>query len=249
MYNELIFRPLYNILVFIMNSVPGADLGIAVILFTVVVRLVLFPLSKSALMTQARMKEIEPLSNEIKLKYANDKQTQALKVMQLYKEKNIKPFSGVFLLLIQIPILIGIISVFYKIVPEVKPEYLYSFISIPHIKATLLGLDLTCKSLILALITAVAQFLQLYFSITARQQRGLPKPTNTSDISSQIAYSMNTQMKYIFPVIAFVSTYWIIPKSFPGAAAVIAIYWIVTSLFTLFQELYISKKFLNKKLN
>ena len=246
MYHELIFRPLYNGLVLIMNSVPGIDVGVAVILFTIVVRFILFPLSKSALLTQARMKEVEPETNEIKSKYSNDKQTQALKIMQLYKDKKIKPFASVWLLLIQIPILIGIISVFYKIIPEVKPEFLYSFVSVPHIKASLLGLDLTHKSFVLALITAVAQFLQLYFSIASRQQKGLAKPTNTSDISAQVAYSMNAQMKYIFPIIAFVSTYWIIPKSFPGAAAVIAIYWSVTSLFTLCQELYISKKFLKK---
>lgn len=249
MYHELIFRPLYNGLVLIMNSIPGIDVGIAVILFTIVVRLILFPLSKSALLTQARMKEIEPESNEIKAKYSSDKQTQAMKIMQLYKEKNIKPFSGVFLLLIQIPILIGIISVFYKIIPEVKPEYLYSFVSIPHIKATLLGLDLTQKSIVLALITAVAQFFQLHFSIASRQNRGSAKPSNSSDISAQVAYSMNAQMKYIFPIVAFVSTYWIIPKSFPAAAAVIAIYWSITSIFTLCQELYISKKFLKKKSN
>lgn len=246
MYHELIFRPLYNGLVLIMNSVPGIDVGVAVILFTVVVRFILFPLSKSALLTQARMKEVEPETNEIKSKYSNDKQTQALKIMQLYKDKKIKPFASVWLLLIQIPILIGIISVFYKIIPEVRPEFLYSFVSVPHIKASLLGLDLTHKSFILALITAVAQFLQLYFSIASRQQKGLAKPNNTSDISAQVAYSMNAQMKYVFPIIAFVSTYWIIPKSFPGAAAVIAIYWSVTSLFTLCQELYISKKFLKK---
>jgi YidC/Oxa1 family membrane protein insertase len=248
MYHNLIFLPLYNGLVGIMDFIPGVDIGIAVIIFTIIIRLILFPLSKGSLLTQVRMKEIEPEVNKIKAKYADDKQTQALKVMELYKEKKIKPFSSILLLIIQIPILIALISVFYKIIPSVNPEFLYSFIGVPTAKATLLGLDLTQKSLILALITGVAQFLQLHFSVAVRQQNIATLQTLKSggklDTASQLSSSMNKQMKFFLPILAFVSVYWIIPASFPQAAAIIAIYWSVSALFTLGQELYIKKRHL-----
>ena len=233
-----------------MDVLPWADVGVAVIIFTVIVRLILFPLSKSALITQVRMKDVEADANKIKAQYATDRQTQALKIMELYKSKNIKPFSGVLLLIIQLPVLIGLISVFYKITPAVDPTLLYSFIHVPIVTLSLLGLPIAGKSLILSLITGISQFLQLHFSIAARQQKainaarpkGAPAPT---DFASQMSSSMTTQMKYFLPIIAFASTYWFIPVKFPEAASIIAIYWSVSALFTLGQELFIRTKYLN----
>lgn len=246
MYNQFIFLPLYNGLVGIMNIIPGIDVGVAVIIFTCIVKLILFPLSKKALLTQVEMKKIEPEASKIRSIYSNNRQEQATKLMELYKKNNVKPFSSILLVIIQIPILFALISVFYKIIPNVQPELLYSFVSIPHSSPTLLGLDLTQKSLILALITGVVQYLQLKFSVTAKQQKEMSENTIKNggqlDMAAQMANSMNTQMKYILPVIAFVSVYWFIPASFPGAASVIAIYWSVSSLFTLFQEIYIKKR-------
>ncbi|MEA2715535.1 MAG: YidC/Oxa1 family rane protein insertase, partial [Candidatus Parcubacteria bacterium] len=246
---QLIFLPLYNGLVGIMDLIPAIDVGIAVILFTIVIRLILFPLSKSSLLTQVRMKEIEPEAIKIRAQYANDKQTQAQKIMELYREKKVKPFSGILLLFIQLPILIALISVFYKITPTIHPELLYSFIHLPQVKTTLLGLDLTQKSLILSLITGIIQFFQLHFSLATRQQKSISANAVKSgaklDMSAQLANTMSTQMKFMLPILAFVTTYWIIPARFPQAASVIAIYWSVGALFTLGQELYIRKKHLN----
>jgi YidC/Oxa1 family membrane protein insertase len=244
MYNEFIFRPLYNILVGIMDFIPGIDVGIAVIIFTIIIRLILFPLSKSSLLTQVRMKQAEPEAAKIRAQYANDKQVQAAKIMELYKIKKIKPFSGVLLLIIQLPILLALISIFYKIIPAIDPTLLYSFIHVPVAKPSLLGLDLTTKSIVLSLLTAVAQFCQLHFSLAARQQAASPAPTGKAGDMTQISASMTKQMKYLIPILAFVSTYWIIPARFPQAASIIAIYWIVSALFTLAQELYIRKRHL-----
>jgi YidC/Oxa1 family membrane protein insertase len=247
MYNEIIFRPLYNILVGIMDFIPGIDVGIAVIIFTIIIRLILFPLSKSSLLTQVRMKEIEPEAAKIRAQYANDKQVQAMKVMELYKAKKIKPFSGVLLLIIQLPILLALISVFYKIIPTIDPTLLYSFIHVPAIKPTLLGLDLTTKSLVLSLLTGVVQFFQLHFSLVTRQSKNsVPVvPSGKPGDMSQISASMTKQMKFFLPILAFASTYWIIPARFPQAASIIAIYWTVSTLFTLGQELYIRKRHLD----
>ncbi|MFA6295638.1 MAG: YidC/Oxa1 family membrane protein insertase [Candidatus Paceibacterota bacterium] len=249
MYHNFIFLPLYNGLVGIMDLIPGVDVGVAVIIFTCIVRLILFPLSKSALLTQVRMKDVEPEVNRVKAQYSADKQVQAMKIMELYKEKKIKPFSSILLVIIQLPILFALISVFYKIIPTIDQTLLYSFISVPDVTPTLFGLDLTSKSLVLALVTAVIQYLQLRYSVSAKRQELASANTIKSggqlDTAAQLAGSMNKQMKYFLPVLAFASVYWIIPASFPQAAAIIAIYWSVSSLFTLIQELYIEKKYIN----
>jgi YidC/Oxa1 family membrane protein insertase len=232
-----------------MDFLPWIDVGIAVILFTVIVRLIIFPLSKSALLTQIRMKAVEPEAVAIKAQYSTDRQTQGLKLMELYKSKGIRPFSSIVLLFVQLPILFALISVFYKIIPTIDPTLLYSFVHVPIVKPFLFGLDLVKPSLILCLITAVIQYFQMHYSLASRQYRDTiaknggkaPIPT---DFASSMSNSMNTQMKYMLPVIAFVSTYWLIPVSFPQAASIIAIYWSVSSLFTLGQELYIRKKHL-----
>ncbi len=242
MYHQFIFLPLYNGLVGLMDLLPWIDVGIAVILFTIIVRLIIFPLSKQALLTQVKMKEVEPEANKIKADYAKDKQAQGLKVMELYKSKGIHPFSGILLLIIQLPILLALISVFYKITPAVDPTLLYSFIHVPKALPSLLGLDLLKPSLVLSLITAIIQFFQMHYSLASRQQRAAPKSSTPN-----MANSMNTQMKFLLPIIAFASTYWIIPVKFPQAASIIAIYWSVSSLFTLGQELVIRKRYLNKK--
>lgn len=247
LYYEFIFRPLYNGLVGIIDLFPYLDLGLAVIIFTIILRLILFPLSKSALLTQVKMKEAEPEINKLKAQYSTDRQTQAIKVMELYKEKNIKPFSGVLLLFIQLPILLALISVFYKIAPGINPDHLYGFIGVPEVSNTLFGMSLATKSIILALITAISQFLQLHYSLASKQYRAHLKKNGgqqSQEFSAQLAHSMNSQMKYFLPFIAFVSVYWIIPAQFPQAASIIAIYWSITSLFTLAQELVIRKRYL-----
>lgn len=247
MYNEIIFRPLYNILVGIMDVLPWIDVGLAVILFTVIIKIILFPLSKSALVTQLRMKEVEAEANKIKTQYANDKQAQTLKTMELYKQKGIKPFSGILLLIIQLPILLSLIQIFYKIIPVIDPDHnlLYSFVSSPVLKTMFLGLiDLTHPSLILAIATGVVQFLQLKYSLAAQASK--PAPGAKQEGAAAIMGSMNTQMRYMVPILAFVSIYWLIPARFPEASSIIALYWMTSSLMTFLQELVIRKRYLNK---
>ncbi len=245
LYHELIFRPLYNGLIFIMDVLPWVDLGIAVVIFTVIIKFILYPLSKSSLLTQIRMKEIEPEANKIKAQYAADRQTQALKIMQLYKEMKIKPFAGILLIIIQLPILLALISVFYKIIPEIQIDLLYKgLVSAPEmLNTTFLGfIDLTKKSFILSLATGIIQYGQLHFSIASKP----PAAGAPNDMSTQLASSMGKQMKIFVPLLAFASTYWLIPAQFPQAASIIAIYWSVSSLFTLVQELFVRRKYANR---
>src|SRR5581483_354005 len=156
LYTTFIYNPLYNGLVLLMNTAkiaPWIDAGMIVILFTIVVRLILFPLSKKAARTQVIMKTVEPEMNALKEKYKDDKQTQAVKMMELYKEKKINPFSSILLLFIQLPIIIALYRIFYSTgFSTVHTELLYGWVPIPPVVSTMfLGLlDVSKKSIILA---------------------------------------------------------------------------------------------------
>ncbi|MEK7463741.1 MAG: YidC/Oxa1 family membrane protein insertase [Patescibacteria group bacterium] len=229
-YHTAVFNPLYNGLILLFDTFPWMDAGIVVIIFTIIIRLILFPLSKKAIVTQVRMKEIEPELNNLK-KTVTDKQQQALKVMELYKTKGVNPFSSFFLLFLQLPIIYALYSIFIRSgLPEVNTELLYGFISVPTINMHFLGLiDISQKSYLFAILAAVAQFLQLHFSLAA-SNTGAAKSDNPS---VDMAQNMMKNMKYVFPIIVFFISYKI--------SAVVAIYWTISSLFTLGQELVVKR--------
>ena len=231
-YHTFVFNPLYNGLIYLMDLLPFIDAGIAVILFTIIIRIILFPLSKKAIVTQVRMKEIEPELNRLKLK-VSDKQEQARQVMALYKEKKVNPFSSFLVLLIQLPIIYALYSIFISAgLPEVQTALLYPFVKVPEINMSFLGLfDISQKSIILSLIAAAAQFFQLHFSLAGASVVKKPgEPMSQMDM----AQSMMKNMKYVFPVIVFIISYQI--------SAVVALYWAVSSLFTLGQELVVRRQ-------
>jgi YidC/Oxa1 family membrane protein insertase len=230
-YNTFVFDPLYNGLIYLLHLFPWMDIGIAVIVLTIIVRLALFPLSKKAIVTQVRMKEIQPALENLK-RTVPDKQQQALRVMALYKEKKVNPFSSFFVLIIQLPIIYALYSIFVRSgLPVIQSALLYTAIN-PLIDMHFLGLfDLGVRSIPLSIFAAVAQFLQLHFSVSAVQS---PDKSSTEAPSSMdMAQNMMKNMKYIFPVMIFLISYKI--------SAVIALYWAVSSLFTLGQELVVRR--------
>ena len=80
-FNETIFRPILNLLVAVLNVLPGNDLGWAIIIVTILARVILFPLSHKALKSQKRLAEFQPQLKSIQKKYKNDKQKQSQAVM------------------------------------------------------------------------------------------------------------------------------------------------------------------------
>ncbi len=217
-----------------MDVLPWIDAGVAVVLFTIIVRLILFPLSKKAIVTQVRMKELEPELNHIKNTMKDDRQGQALKVMALYKEKKVSPFSSFFVLLIQLPIIYALYSIFiHSGLPIVNTSLLYNFVDIPNVDMNFLGLiDIGPRSILLALIAAVAQYLQLHFSL-AHMTPPNTLSKNNPPTQMDMAQSMTRNMKYIFPIIVFLISY--------NISAVVALYWAVSSFFTLGQEIVVRR--------
>ncbi len=141
LYTNFIFNPLYNALIYLLDLFPFLDIGIAVIVFTCLVKFVLYPLSKKALVTQVRMKEIEPKMKEIRTKYANDQKKQAEAMFALYRNAKVNPFSSIIVLVIQLPIIFALYAVFARSgLPVINEAILYSFIQPPVIDMNFLGL-------------------------------------------------------------------------------------------------------------
>ena len=135
-WHTFFFDPIYNCLVFFIDVVPGGDVGIAIILATLVVKTVLLPLSLKAARTQYVMREIEPELKEIKEKYKDKREELARATMDAYKNAGVNPFSSILLLFVQIPI---IIALYFSIargggvpLPDINTSLLYSFIPNPE---------------------------------------------------------------------------------------------------------------------
>lgn len=227
-YHALFFDPLYNFLILLFKVIPWADAGVVVIIVTVVVRLILFPLSRKAVLTQVKMAEIGPELNEIKEKYKGNSEEQARKTLALYKERNVNPFSGILVIIIQLPIIFALYQIFLHL-PEINPSYLYSFVPVPEIiNTTFLGLlDISAKSAIIAFLAAVSTYLQFQVSM-----KGQKTPEGNS-FGDNLTRNMQKQMKYLFPVIVFFISYQI--------SGVIALYWLTTNLFSIAQELFVKR--------
>jgi len=223
LYNLIIYIPLYNSLMGLMAVFPWIDIGVAIILLTIIVRLVLFPFSRQSIKTQIRMREIQPEIAALQKKYTN-KQEQTLKTMELYRQKGIRPLAGVLILFIQLPILLGLYYVFAKSgLPTINTTILYPFVHIPTINMNFLGvLDMSKMSILMAAIAAISQYIQLRFSLASQ--------VSSSDPNNPAA-AMSKQMRYIMPAMIFILAF-----RFPAA---ISLYWAVGNLFMLGQELFV----------
>ncbi|PCI27810.1 hypothetical protein COB55_05055 [Candidatus Wolfebacteria bacterium] len=233
-FSAFVYDPIYNALILIINVVPGGNLGIAVVLVTVLVKLILFPLSRKAVVTQMRMKELDAPMKEIKEKYKDNKEMQALEMMALYKSKGVNPFATFFLVLLQIPIILGLYFVFLKGgLPVVNTDILYSFVKVPEIiNMSFLGfIDIAGKSWLLALFAGLTQYFQVKYSVSPPPPRKAGVPM---DFKEDLARNMHIQMRYVLPVIVFFIAYTI--------SAAIALYWTTSNLFMLSQEIFVRRK-------
>ena len=235
LYSTVFYQPLYNGLIFLMGALPWADAGIVVILFTVIVKLILFPLSVRSVKTQLKLKQVEPELALLKEKYKGDRDQMARKTLEIYKNNDIHPFSGFFLVLIQLPIIIALYQVFYSGgIFEANVTLLYSFVHAPaHVTPFFLGfLDITKSSIYLALLAAVSQFFQAKLALPPAKPRVKGEKSSFQD---DLARSMGMQMKFVLPVFIFFIAW--------KLAAAISLYWITSNLFMIGQELYIRRRY------
>lgn len=129
MFQTLLVQPLFNLLSLIYALLPIHDFGIAIIVLTVIVRLILWPIVNKQLHSQKVMQDIGPAAQKIKAEAKGDKQKETQMLMELYKEKGVSPFSSIVPLLIQLPVFIALFIVLRDIVKPGEFERLgYDFV-------------------------------------------------------------------------------------------------------------------------
>lgn len=234
-FNTILYQPLFNALVFLYQYLPGKDFGMAVIVLTILIRIVLYPLMLKSLKSQKILSELQPKIQEIQQKYKNDKEKQTKEMMGLYQKEKINPLGGCLPLLLQLPILIALYQVFWKGLQPGAMVHLYSFVPDPGtINPSFLGLiNLAEPSLGLAVLAGISQFFQTKMLS--------PKTKVTQDnrnATEQFSNMMQKQMLYFFPIFT-VFILWKLP-------AAIGLYWLITGLFSVFQQ-YLILKPLNQK--
>lgn len=228
---EIFYVPLLNLLVWLYNVLPWQDLGVAIIILTIIIKLVLYPLNKKAIVSQKALQDLQPKLEEIKIKYAGDREAQARATMEMYKNEKINPASSCLPILVQLPFLIAVYQVFRAGLSNGSLNHLYPFISNPGTMHTLAFgfFELSERSIILALLAGVAQFWQARMLSTKR-----PSVKSAEAKDENITAIMNKQMVYVMPVFTV-----FIGLSFPAG---LTLYWFVNTLLTGLQQLLVFKK-------
>lgn len=226
LFFTILTQPLLNALVFLYNTISFQDLGVAIILLTILVRFILYPLFYKGLKNQAMMQKIQPQLEEIKEKHKDDKEKQALEMMALWKEHRINPFSGFLLLLIQLPVLWAIYKVFFDGLNEEAFNGLYSFVAAPDfVNQTFLGfLDLTQTSMVIVILATVLTYFQARMA-GPKQLKG-EKPNKAALI--------NKRMSLIVPIIIFIFLI--------NFSSAIGLYILTTTVFSIFQQKIINNR-------
>jgi len=243
LFNELLYRPLFNSMVFFYNTIPGTNIGLAIILTTLVVRVLMIPLYRANIKSQREMAIVQPILKEIQTKYKDDRQKLSEEMMKVYKEHNVNFFAPFMVLIVQLPILIAIYQVSLNIFkPEKYPE-LYSFITLPEtFDSNFFGLlnVADTRNIILALLVGLSQYYQLKL-IVKRTQPAKSKDTKKSKKKKpdkpeepDFATTLNKQMLFLMPILVTGFAY-----SLP---VTMSLYWITTTLFTIGQEFFLIKR-------
>ncbi|HCR52460.1 TPA: hypothetical protein DIV48_02305 [Candidatus Kaiserbacteria bacterium] len=230
-FHAVFYDPIYNALVALVALVPGSDVGIAVVLVTIIIRLILLPFSLSAARTQRAMKVLEPKLKELKEKHKGNKEKEALETLGLYREARVNPFASILMVFIQIPVLLALYWVFYyEPLSTINVAQLYSFTPVPHaVSLQFLGLiSVAGKSLVLAVLAGLTQFFQAHMALS-----GTMKPSDAKGIQNDFQRVMGMQLKYVFPFIIGVISY--------TTSGAIALYFITTNLAGALQEWHVQR--------
>jgi YidC/Oxa1 family membrane protein insertase len=229
-YYAVLYQPMLNFLVFI--YILTNNFGVAVILLTVLIKWLTNPLNKKAIESQKAMAEIQPRMKEIQKKYKTNPEKQAQEMIALYKEKNFNPFSSIFLLFIQIPVIIALFQIFKGGI-VIDPQYIYSFVHLPEaINPYFLGIDLSQPNIFLAVLASIAQYFQ---AKTSFGKQNKDKDTgDQKDRTTQMTEMMQKQMIFILPIVTLFVLF-----TLPSA---LGVYWLITTAMTIYQQKKILKE-------
>ncbi|MBI5621880.1 membrane protein insertase YidC [Candidatus Falkowbacteria bacterium] len=239
-YNAILYQPLFNLLVWLYNVIPGHDIGLAIIALTVIIKLILYPFTLQSIRAQKAMQELQPKLEAIKKKYKDNKEKLSLEMMNLYKNNKVNPLSSCLPLLIQLPFLIAVYQVFRQGLSNGSFDLLYPFVANPGaIDPHFLGsIDLAAPQIVLAILAGAGQFWQ------AKMLQAKRPPTTPSGKlipgakDESMMATMNKQMMYMMPLMTV-----IIGMRLPGG---LTLYWLVTTVLTGVMQLWLFRKKDNK---
>lgn len=258
MFTTLIVQPIFNLLVLIYNLIPGHNFGLAIILFTIVIRLLLWPLVKKQLHQTKLMRRLQPELKKVKAAAKGDRQKEALMMMELYKERGVRPLRSIGLILLQAPILIGLYLGLSRVLKDRNEliDFSYPFIQgfswmqelardISQFDVSLFGfMDLTRKAidggtiywpaLLMVAASAVVQYYQsrqlMPQDKDARSLRAIMKDAGQGKQAdqSEVSAAVGRFTLYLLPAMIFVISI--------GLPAALSLYWLVGSMVAFIQQ-------------
>jgi len=244
MWGTFFYQPIYNALIYIVSMTPGYNLGIAIIILTILLRLILFLPSQKGLESQRKLQDLQPRIKKLQEKYKNDQQKLATETFALYKEYKVNPMGSCLPLLIQLPILIGL---FYVIQTGLNPDNVHLLYAplqgfdLSLIDSNFFGLlDLQMREVfVLPLIVAALQFGQMKLSFAKKGKKQENEKKKLSKKGDKPAAGAEMQkasemMVYILPAMIALFT-----ASVPSG---VGLYWGTSTIFGILQQLYVNNK-------
>jgi len=231
-FTEVFYRPLFNVLAWLYENVAFEDLGIAIILLTLAVRFLLFPLFHKTAKHQRVTQNLQPEIKKIQKKHKDDKETQAQKIMELYNAHKINPLTPLIALIIQLPVIIILYRIFIHGFSGDALNLLYPSIDLPDTpNQTFLGfVDLTERNMWIAGLAAIAQYVQGRLSIAKASKNKGDQPSKAEKIGKNMVIFM--------PLLTLAILF-----NLPSA---VGIYWMTTTLFSIGQQWLVNHS-LNKE--
>jgi YidC/Oxa1 family membrane protein insertase len=265
MFTTFIVQPIFNVLTLIYALLPGHNFGLAIIIFTVVARFALYPLLKKQLRHTKAMRELQPEIKKIKAKTKGNKQQESVMMMELYKEREIKPLAYMGLMVIQIVIFFALFSGLNRVVNNPQEIYDFSYPFIQNLSTmqeindgtatvdnTLFGyVDLTRAAVdsetgfyfpafLLVLGSALIQFFQIKQTMpsdkNARKLRDILKDANTGKQADNAEVSAAMGRNMAYVLPLFI---FVVTIGFPAA---LSLYWFVGGLIAYMQQSYLLRQ-------
>ncbi len=247
LFNTIFFQPILNLLVWLYVTVPGQDVGIAIILLTVVVKIILYPLTHLQIKQQRGMQALQPKIEEIRKRLKDDKEKQAAELMELYKKEKVNPASSCLPLLVQLPVFLALFHALQVGLQSQGLNMLYPFVPNPQsINAMFLGVfDLaqppslenpfTAVLVVLAGLVQCWQTRQILKPPAATVSAPPPEVAKTEGAKDEsMTAIMNKQMAFMMPIMTVV-----IGFTLPAG---LTLYWLTMSLLTVAQQALVLKK-------
>lgn len=243
-WGTLLYQPIYNSLMYLVSIVPGYNLGIAIILLTVILRAILFVPSQRGLESQRKLQELQPRIKKLQEKYKGNQEKLAQETFALYKEYKVNPFGSCLPLLIQLPILIAL---FYVIQNGLNPDNVHLLyeplkgIDLSLINSNFFGLlNLQERNVfVLPIIVAALQYFQMKLSMAKNKKKEDSEKEGKKKGAGEEMQMATQMMVYIMPAMIALFT-----ASVPSG---VGLYWGTSTTFGILQQLYVNKKVSGKR--